>query len=141
MTIQVNIDVFDNSSTRAGARKVGDLSDTYVEPAVLCLLYDFAAPAVRERMVELVHDETDNPNNTGDLKRAIAAAQIEYVSADNARISIRKTFSVDPLKEKEWGDRMHGSTPPPHDFTRENQEAATENAQEYWDKNIKSGII
>ena len=140
MPTRISIDALSKSSIKDGAARVQELSDTFIEPAVSVLLYGHAAPTVRGRMTELVHDESDSPNNTGDLKRTIASAPVEYVDSLKGRIVIRQSIGTDPLKEKEWGDKMHGKVAPPHDFTRENQEAATENAQEYWNENVRSVV-
>lgn len=100
-----------------------------------------AAAAARDRMYELAHDETDNPSNHGGLKIAISNADYLRDESGVYRIVVRRGFvmgeTVDPLEEDQWGDRMHGHTPPPHDFTRENEEAASSRAIEYWENEMR----
>lgn len=131
-------------SIESAIRDVKMLGVGYIEPAASYLITGPIAEDVRGRMAELVHDESDNKWNDGTLRGLIEEAQIEFVAIDKARISVRQPLGptgpygdTNPRAEKEWKG-YNGSTPPPHDFTRENQAAASENAQRHWDEEVKA---
>lgn len=144
MAIRIKADVTSQRSIESAIRDMKMLAVGYVEPASSYLITGPVAEDVRDRMAELVHDESDNEWNDGTLRGLIEEAQIEFVSIDKARICIRQPLGptgmygdTNPRIEKEWKGN-NGSTPPPHDFTRENQAAASESAQRHWNEEVRA---
>ena len=137
MAVRIRADVTRPKSIAAAVRKAALLDVSYVTPAADDLVTNYTAKDVRDRMAELAHDETDNPTNDGSLRRLIANSPIEHRMMGLAQITVRASGKTNPRVEMEWGDRMHGKTKPPHDFTRENQEIASDMAQIYWDNYMK----
>ena len=144
MAIRIKAYVTSQRSIESAIRDMNMLAVGYVEPASSYLITGPVAEDVRDRMAELVHDESDNEWNDGTLRGLIEEAQIEFVSIDKARIFIRQPLGptgmygdTNPRAEKEWKGN-NGSTPPPHDFTRENQDAASESAQRHWNEEVRA---
>ena len=144
MAIRIKADVTSAKSLTAAIEKMRLLDMRYITPAADELVTSYVAKDVRDRMAELVHDESDNEWNDGTLRGLIEEAQIEFVSIDKARICIRQPLGptgmygdTNPRVEKEWKG-YNGNTPPPHDFTRENQAAASENAQRHWNEEVRA---
>ena len=134
MAIRIKADVTSQKSLTAAISKLGLLDMRYITPAADELVTSYVARDVRDRMAELAHDEYDNDSNDGSLRDLISAAPIEHKMMGLVQIPVRKDWVTDPLKEATWGNRMHGKTPPPHDFRRENKAIASERAQEHWNE-------
>lgn len=102
----------------------------------------FAAEAAKDIMYSDAHGPFENEANTGGLKEQIKNADIDLVGRGAAQITVHegpgrgKWRKTNPRKEMEWGNRMHGNTEPPHDFTR-NIEDVADMAQSIWNSEIK----
>ena len=144
MAVRIKADVTSAKSLTAAIEKVRLLDIRYITPAADELVTSYVARDVRDRMAELVHTHDDNTHNDNTLLGKIENAAIEHKMMGLVQIPIRRTArppglypsdpSNDPLREATWGNQYNGNTPPPHDFRRENQQAASERAQEHWNE-------
>ena len=86
MAIRIKADVTSQGSIDSAISDMKMLAVGYVEPASSYLITGPVAEDVRDRMAELVHDESDNEWNDGMLRGIIEEAKIELVSIEKARI-------------------------------------------------------
>lgn len=111
--------------TEAGFQSAIDQLEAWVigsfDAAVEAMVAEGAEEA-KAVMAEDVHDESDNPANKGLLKEAILDAPITREGKESYLVTVKGDRVTKPAVERDWGDRPHGFTPAPHDFTRNVEE-------------------